>query len=273
MPFAPEVAVAVLPAESVTVTVAPVSAVPIATVPVMEVAVVVVGELPVPLDEEVLALLLPPPPHAARTALMDVHSASFAIPVFDLALTIELPAVVGLDHVERVVELERVLATESGAIDLGEKIASRVAWKVRAGPVELGAERARAVAGSQFLIQRLLFLVVVFPRCIVVCASTVALILVALEDLYLLLDQILTFSDLLCPIFQLVLLVAVRFERQAVLHLDLVVAIVVALSAVDSIEVGHLDVLAIAQLHLNGVLCIRFARATATATACGKQNG
>lgn len=47
--------------------------------------------------------------------------------------------------------------------------------------------------------------------------------------------------------------------------------IVTILSTVDSIEVGHLNVLAVTQLDLNGLLRIAFARCAVP--ACGKQAG
>ncbi|MBN3790564.1 hypothetical protein [Burkholderia sp. Ac-20353] len=55
------------------------SALPIATVPLIEVA-AVVPELPDELDEPELEPSLPPPPHAASTAVAAIHSVSRAIP-------------------------------------------------------------------------------------------------------------------------------------------------------------------------------------------------
>lgn len=186
-----------------------------------------------------------------------------------MASAIQLPAVVGLDHVQRVVELERVFAAEAWTIDLVKQVSGGIAWEIRTGLVELGSERARAVAGNQLLIDRRLFLLIVFEIRIVSRAFTAVGVVVA--DLRFLLEQILALRRFLCPVFQLVLLIAVGFERQVVLNFDLVVVIVTPLSTVDSIEVGHLDVLAVAQLGLNGLLRIAFAwRAVA---ACGKQGG
>ena len=84
-------------------------------------------------------------------------------------------------------------------------------------------------------------------------------------------EQILALRSFLYPVFQLVLLAAVCFERQVVLHLDLIVVVVTALGTVGPTEVGHLDVSATAQLVLNGLLCIAFARGAIA--ACSKQDG
>jgi hypothetical protein len=77
VPLLPDVAVAVLPLASMTVTAAFVSAEPTATVPVIELAAVVVGWLVV----EALELLLPPPPHAVSAAPIAAAIASLANPL------------------------------------------------------------------------------------------------------------------------------------------------------------------------------------------------
>lgn len=77
VPLLPDVAMAVLPLASMTVTVAFVSAEPTATVPVIEPAAAVVGWLAV----DALELLPPPPPQAVSAAPIADASASLANPL------------------------------------------------------------------------------------------------------------------------------------------------------------------------------------------------